>query len=90
MPINDVECNKCKKNIEIITLSINEKINKKCECGGNFIKVFPKSPTNFKLIYNPKTDICDFDGNTTRYYDDYKKMKAEGKNPRIPALDGDG
>lgn len=48
------------------------------------------TPLSFKLKYNPQTDTCDFDGNTTRYWDSYKKMKAEGKKPRIPKLDGDG
>jgi hypothetical protein len=45
--------------------------------------------THFKLKYNPKTDLVDWDGNRSRYWDDYKKMKANGENPRIPALDGE-
>lgn len=90
MPINDVECNKCNKQKEILTMSINEEISEKCNCGGEFKKIFPTKPAQFNLTYNPRTDIVDWDGNTSRYYDEYKKMKAEGKKPRIPALDGDG
>lgn len=90
MPLNDIECNKCGTKKEYITLSINEKINKNCECGGKFKKIFPTKSPNFKLIYNNATDMVDWDGNTSRYWEDYKKMKAEGKNPRIPKLDGDG
>lgn len=45
--------------------------------------------SHFKLTYNPVTDMVDWDGNRTRYFDEYKKMKKEGKNPRIPQLDGE-
>ena len=46
-----------------------------------------KSPS-FKLTYNAQTDICDWDGNRSKYWDDYKKQKAEGKKVRIPKHDG--
>ena len=45
--------------------------------------------SHFKLLYDPKKDRVDWDGNRTRYFDEYKKMKKEGKNPRIPQLDGE-
>ena len=89
MPINDLECVKCGKMKEYVTFSFNEEINEICDCGGEFKKIFPTKAVNFKLGYNPSTDMVDWDGNKSRYWDDYKKMKAEGKNPRIPALDGD-
>ena len=88
MPIYDFECGKCYNKFDAIV-----KLNAKstvCKCGYIAKKVFPKSAPRFNLSYNPKSDICDWDGNTTRFYDEYKKMKADGKNPRIPALDGDG
>ena len=60
------------------------------ECGkGNMIKAFLKAPL-FKLIYNNKKDMVDWNGNRSRYWDEYKKQKAEGKNIRIPEADGDG
>jgi len=46
-----------------------------------------KSPS-FKLTYNAQTDICDWNGNRSKYWDDYKKQKAEGKKVRIPKHDG--
>ena len=39
MPINDVKCNKCKKQKEILTMSINEEISEECNCGGEFKKI---------------------------------------------------
>ena len=46
--------------------------------------------SHFKLKYDPSKDIVDWDGNRSRYWDDYKKQKSEGKNVRIPKHDGDG
>lgn len=60
------------------------------KCSGDSFKVFPTKAPSIELKYNPKTDIVDWDGNTTRFYDEYKKMKERGENPRIPKLDGDG
>jgi putative FmdB family regulatory protein len=34
----------------------------------------------FKLEYNNKTDICDWNGNSSHYWDDYKKAKSEGQD----------
>jgi len=34
-------------------------------------------PINFKLVYNNRTDMCDWDGNTTRYWDDIKKKGGD-------------
>ena len=54
-------------------------------------KIMPqgKSPS-FKLTYNPKKDLVDWDGNRSQYWDEYKKQKSEGKKVRIPKEDGDG
>jgi len=38
------------------------------------------SLTSFKLEYNNKTDMCDWSGNTSHYWDDYKKAREEGKD----------
>jgi len=32
------------------------------------------------LEYNNKTDMCDWSGNTSHYWDDYKKAREEGKD----------
>ena len=48
-----------------------------------------KSPS-FKLTYTASKDSCDWDGNSSQYWNDYKKQKSEGKKVRIPKHDGDG
>ena len=87
MPIYNVKCKECGKEEEIITLRISEKINR-CKCGGKRKILAPsgKSPS-FKLIFDNKKDICDWDGGRSRYFDDYKKQKSEGKDVRIDELD---
>ena len=79
MPIFDYYCALCGKeelyvfgNYEdIVTCSnCNEQMKPKCNCA------------HFKLIYNNKTQSCgwSFDGYATnRYWDEYKKQRAEGK-----------
>lgn len=89
MPIYDFECEVCGEEFDSIQKGDVTFIH--CpKCDGKANRVFPRKPSKFNLSYDPKKDICDWDGNTTRFYDEYKKMKAEGQNPRIPALDGDG
>jgi hypothetical protein len=36
------------------------------------------------LKYNPKKDICDWDGNTSQYYRLYNEAKDRGENVRLP------
>jgi len=87
MPIYDYICDSCDICIEKLVFTNDDEDNK-CECGGNLYRL-PSAP-NFKLVYNNKTDTCDWDGNTSRYWDEYKKQKEEGKDVRIPKHDGDG
>ncbi len=85
MPLYDFECDKCKLQFEAIA-KFEEEI--KCPvCFDEIAKQLPpqgKSPS-FKLVYNPQKDIVDWDGNKTRFWDDWKKDKTQ----RIPQLDGD-
>jgi putative FmdB family regulatory protein len=88
IPIFDFKCEHCglqfdklvDKDVEIATCP---------KCEHNSFRIFPQKAPNFNLRYNPITDVCDWNGNTTRYWDEYKKQKSEGKNVRIPKLDGD-
>jgi len=54
--------------------------NQECpRCGKIMKQLFPNT-INFQLVYNNKTDICDWAGNTSQYWDATKKQqKEEGK-----------
>jgi putative FmdB family regulatory protein len=87
MPIYDVYCKKCGHEEIDVYMKVDDE-NPRCpHC--NILMFRCANTKSFKLKYNPKTDIVDWDGNRTRYWDDYNKMKSEGKKPRIPALDGE-
>ncbi len=87
--MHDFECPACQLVFEWL---INSK-RKTAKCplcwDENCQKVFI-TPRQFKLKYNPKTDMVDWDGNRSQYFDEYNKQIAEGKDVRIPQLDGDG
>lgn len=90
MPIFEFRCKKCGEEFERIEKDHNVKETTCPYCHFNAFRIFPTKAPNFKLVYNPQKDITDWNGNKTRYWDDYRKMKAEGKKPRIPSLDGEG
>lgn len=89
MPLYEYRCDKCGRIKERIFSTEVLFLSKRCDCGGTMGKIFPTKPPSFKLVYDNKNDICDWDGNTSRYWEEYNKQKAEGKNVRIPELDGD-
>lgn len=83
MIANDWECEHCGYIFEDWTKADVE-INTCKKCGHDVCnKIFLKAP-NFELKYNPKTDICDWDGNTTQYYRKYNEAKDRGENVRLP------
>jgi len=89
MPIMDFTCEHCglafdklvESGVEIATCP---------KCEGNSYKVFPRKAPSIDLKYNPQTDMVDWDGNRSRYWDQYKQDKKDGKDVRIPKHDGDG
>ena len=88
MPIWNFICGECDECDERIFFPGEEVGTQLCKrCGGIVYKL--PSLSNFKLIYNNKKDVCDWSGNSSRYWDQYKKDKAEGKNVRIPEEDGE-
>lgn len=89
MILYDFECTECGKVFEDFVDNSSILVVKCKICSKKAKRIFPQKSPSFKLVYNPKTDMVDWNGNRTRYYDEYNKMKKEGKNPRIPALDGD-
>jgi hypothetical protein len=86
-PLYDLHCSNCDYVKVDEFYKINEKLPKCPKCGKQLSKTC--NCTTFKLKYDNKKDICDWNGNTSRYWDIYNKEKAEGKNVRIPSLDGD-
>jgi hypothetical protein len=88
MPVFDTECIKCKKIIEQVCVH-NEDFDPCPFCGAECKKIAPQTAPSFTLKYNPRTDICDWDGRTTRYWDEYRSRKDAGENVRIPEEDGE-
>jgi hypothetical protein len=88
MPIYDVECKKCGYIEERIILWY-EKVERCKKCNGQVKLLIGGGRPNFKLVYDNKKDMVDWDGNKSRYWDEYKRQKAEGKKVRIPELDGE-
>jgi len=58
----------------------DEMEDQKCpKCSKLMDRQFPDT-FRFKLVYNNKTDMCDWQGNTSQYWNDVKKQKEkEGK-----------
>ena len=73
--LNNWKCEKCKKLYTDKVTFGTEVV--KCEVCGDNCTLDPVFTAKFKLVYNNKTDICDWDGNDTQYYDAIKKA-----NPR--------
>lgn len=84
MPIYDMKCLKCDHEFEYLASNSFIKYTKCPECGKKAKKIFSASGQNFNLKYNPKTDMCDFDGNTSQYYRLYNEAKERGENVRLP------
>lgn len=83
MPIYDFECGACKEAFDRIVKTDTD--NMICpKCGATARRVFPKKAPRTDLKYNPKTDVCDWDGNTTQYYRKYNEAKDRGENVRLP------
>lgn len=78
MPLFDYRC-ECGFQEERIVRH-DEIDSQNCDkCGATMHKLFPKD-FNFKLVYNNQTDMCDWQGNTSQYWNDVKKQKEkEGK-----------
>jgi putative FmdB family regulatory protein len=82
VPIYEYECRNCSYQTEKLEVSSDEVGNTNgcvCPvCGGNMRRLI--SLCQFKLEYNNKTDICDWQGNTSQYWKAYKDAKARGED----------
>lgn len=82
MPIYDFKCD-CGNQFDSIEKQSVKKVT--CpKCNGKAKRIFPTKPSSFNLSYNPKTDVCDWDGNTSQYYRLYNEAKSRGENVRLP------
>jgi putative FmdB family regulatory protein len=77
MPIYDCYCEKCGYETEQWK-KINENLDLCPKCSGKMKKKLTCS--HFKLNYNPKTDICDWQGNTSQYYRQVNEARRHGEN----------
>ena len=85
MPIFDLYCKYCGYEKGDVILKVNE-FNGDCpSCDYPLERA--ANTKSFKLLYDNKKDICDWDGNRSTYYDEYNRQKAEGKDVRIDELD---
>lgn len=89
MPIFDLLCKACEhEEIDVIKKADEEVLCPRC--GDPMVHICNKM--TFKLSYNNQTDSCGWSNDgyaSSQYWNDYKKQKSEGKNVRIPSLDGD-
>lgn len=77
MPLLDLICTKCGNEVIDVWLKANENPGICKLCKGALARI---PGGHFKLVYNNKTDMCDWSGNTSMYWNEVKKQRAEGKN----------
>jgi putative FmdB family regulatory protein len=82
VPIYDFKCEHC--GIFDSIEKTDTDIAKCPKCGKTSKRIFPTKSPRFNLTYNPKTDICDWQGNTTQYYRLYNEAKERGENVELP------
>jgi putative FmdB family regulatory protein len=75
LPIYDFYCEKCNSSKEVLC-GIKDGVvcpicmtpmKRMCNC------------THFKLTYNNKTDMCDWEGNSSNYWKDVKAARDRGE-----------
>ena len=78
MPLFDLACWDCKKLKIDVWLKSDEEITETCpECGSLLTK--KAGYGSFELKYNPKTDTCDWHGDSSQYYRAYNEARARGE-----------
>ena len=77
----DLFCEKCGYELKDEFIDENYSISQnkvKCpECGEDLKQHIGFG--SFKLVFNQKTDICDWNGNHNKYWDAVKQARSEGK-----------
>ena len=85
MPMFDYYC-KCGKKYELLVKRGEEERQRCPECGALMDRQFP-GIVNFKLVYNNKTDMCDWKGNTSQYWNDVKKQREKKGKLMMPVTE---
>ena len=78
MPLFDIFCTVCNKEVIDIIIKSDGILPDCDQCGGRMAKIM--NTTSFELKYNNRTDMCDWDGNTSQYWKDIKKNGGEDPN----------
>ena len=78
MPIHDYKCDIC--DIIQERLEFGDEIDKPhiCPKCNTVMKRMLPTKMSFKLVYNPKKDKFDWEGNRTQYYDEVNKLRKQG------------
>ncbi len=83
MPMYDIFCPECDNRVIDIMIKLDEKMPlcKKCETEMKRIV----GCTHFELIYDNRKHMTDWNGNSSRYWDEIKKSGGEEpKNKKQP------
>ncbi len=77
----DVFCPKCGHELEDVMIDVENSLPKCPVCDSEMKKMM--GTTSFKLKFCNRTDICDWDGNSSAYWNDIKEKGGdEPVNPR--------
>jgi hypothetical protein len=79
-----MKCNNCDKEEDDVLKKYEEAYN--CpECGSPMVHI--TNCTHYKLVYNNQRDCCDWTGQSSQYWNDYKAAKARGENVKPQGSD---
>ena len=79
IPLFEYRCNLCNNVDERLEFGTEMEADHYCSlCEGLASRIV--SQCKFELKYNNKTDLCDWEGNSSHYWDDYKKARENGQN----------
>jgi len=79
VPIYEYVCGKCNEMVEKLEFGYEmDQVHSCPKCGSDMKRIVSRN--HFKLVYNNKTDFCDWQGNSSLYWKDYKAAKERGEN----------
>lgn len=79
MPIMEYRCEKCDNIDERLEFGTEMDEEHYCsKCNGLASRIVSKC--KFELKYNNKVDCCDWNGNSSHYWDAYKKAREDGQD----------